>query len=169
MSNTQTSERTSFADEPPITHILLPKTAAVWYARPSKGSGSKPVSQRCRRESKRRRSGKNLSLLNTGGQIELLLALRCLVHLLQLHIHAHSPVPATDYIDVPLYNGRCGTCSLKELLVVDWNAFPKASSILGANQGSHLLLIKALFTQVDYDTFQSWMLMMGVSGIIERQ
>ena len=54
----------SFADEPPITHILLPKTAAVWYARPTKGIGSKPVSQRCRRESKRRRSGKNLSLLN---------------------------------------------------------------------------------------------------------
>ena len=102
VSNTQTSENTSFADEPPITHMLLPKTAAVWYARPSKGNGSKPVSQRCRRESKRRRPGKNVSLLDPGGQDELLLALGSLSHLLQLHIHAHSPVPATDYIDVTL-------------------------------------------------------------------
>ena len=46
VSNTQTSEKISTADEPPITHILLPKTAAVWYARPSKGIGLKPGSQR---------------------------------------------------------------------------------------------------------------------------
>ena len=74
-------------------------------------------------------------------------------------MHADSPVPATDYINIIAYNRRCGTCSLQKLLVVDGDAFPEAASILGATRAPHLLLNKAPSTQANVDTTQSWLRM----------
>lgn len=57
VSKTKMSEKISWLAEPPVTHILLPKTVAAWYARPwANGTGSKPVSHLCNWVSKRKRS-----------------------------------------------------------------------------------------------------------------
>ena len=90
-----------------------------------------------------------VSLLDAGKQYDWLQAV--------FHIccscksHSHSPIPATNDPDVLPYTGRCGTCSLKELLVLDKDAFPESASIPEAAKISHLLLNKAPSTQVKSD------------------